>query len=124
MHKIGQSGDFLGRLLGPLLKSGLPLIGNVLKPLANSVLTPLGSPLAASVTDASNHKKMFGSGATTLIISNEEMNDFMKIVKSLEESGLLIKSISERIKTEAKVQKEGFLSMLLGTLGTSLLGIY
>ena len=124
MHKIGQSGDFLGRLLGPLLKSGLPLIGNVLKPLANSVLTPLGSPLAASVTDASNHKKMFGSGATTLIISNEEMNDFMKIVKSLEESGLLLKSISERIKTEAKVQKEGFLSMLLGTLGTSLLGIY
>ena len=124
MHKIGQSGDFLGRLLGPLLKSGLPLIGNVLKPLANSVLTPLGSPLAASVTDASNHKKMFGSGATTFIISNEEMNDFMKIVKSLEESGLLIKSISERIKTEAKVQKEGFLSMLLGTLGTSLLGIY
>ena len=124
MHKIGQSGDFLGRLLGPLLKSGLPLIGNVLKPLANSVLTPLGSPLAASVTDASNHKKMFGSGATTLIISNEEMNDVMKIVKSLEESGLLIKSISERIKTEAKVQKEGFLSMLLGTLGTSLLGIY
>ena len=124
MHKIGQSGDFLGRLLWPLLKSGLPLIGNVLKPLANSVLTPLGSPLAASVTDASNHKKMFGSGATTLIISNEEMNDVMKIVKSLEESGLLIKSISERIKTEAKVQKEGFLSMLLGTLGTSLLGIY
>ena len=124
MHKIGQSGDFLGRLLWPLLKSGLPLIGNVLKPLANSVLTPLGSPFAASVTDASNHKKMFGSGATTLIISNEEMNDFMKIVKSLEESGLLIKSISERIKTEAKVQKEGFLSMLLGTLGTSLLGIY
>ena len=124
MHKIRQSGDFLGRLLGPLLKSGLPLIGNVLKPLANSVLTPLGSPLAASVTDASNHKKMFGSGATTLIISNEEINDFMKIVKSLEESGLLIKSISERIKTEAKVQKEGFLSMLLGTLGTSLLGIY
>ena len=124
MHKIRQSGDFLGRLLGPLLKSGLPLIGNVLKPLANSVLTPLGSPLAASVTDASNHKKMFGSGATTLIISNEEMNDVMKIVKSLEESGLLIKSISERIKTEAKVQKEGFLSMLLGTLGTSLLGIY
>ena len=124
MHKIGQSGDFLGRLLWPLLKSGLPLIGNVLKPLANSVLTPLGSPLAASVTDASNHKKMFGSGATTLIIPNEEMNDVMKIVKSLEESGLLIKSISERIKTEAKVQKEGFLSMLLGTLGTSLLGIY
>ena len=102
----------------------MPLIGNVLKTLANSVLAPLGSPLAASVTDASNHKKMFGSGATTLIISNEEMNDVMKIVKSLEESGLLIKSISERIKTEAKVQKEGFLSMLLGTLGTSLLGIY
>ena len=122
MHKIGQSGDFLGRLLGPLLKSGLPLIGNVLKPLANSVLTPLGSPLAASVTDASNHKKMFGSGATTLIISNEEMNDVMKIVKSFEESGLLIKGVSETIKNDAKEQKGGFLGISLSTLGASLLG--
>ena len=56
---------------------------------------------------------MFGSGATTLITSNEEMNDIMKIVKSLEESGLLIKDIRETIKNEAKEQKGGFFSMLL-----------
>ena len=56
---------------------------------------------------------MFGSGATTLVTSNEEMNDIMKIVKSLEESGLLIKGVSETIKNEAKEQKGGFISMLL-----------
>ena len=65
---------------------------------------------------------MFGLGTTTLIISNEEMNDTMKIIKSLEESGLLIKGITETIKNEAKEQKGGFFGMLLGTLGTSLLG--
>ena len=92
LHKIVQSGGFLGRLLRPLLKPGLPLIGNVLKPLTKSdlVLIPLGLTLAASATDAGIHKKMFGSGFTTLIFSNEEMNDIMKIVKSLDESGLLI----------------------------------
>ena len=65
---------------------------------------------------------MFESGTTTLIISNEEMNDIMKIVKSLEESILLRKGVSETIKNEAKEQESGFLSMLLGTLGASLLG--
>ena len=65
---------------------------------------------------------MFGSGNTTLIISNEEMNDTTKLIKSLKESGLLIKGVSETIKNEAKEQKEEFLSMLLGTLGASLLG--
>ena len=65
---------------------------------------------------------MFGSGNSTLIISNEEMNDIMKIVKSLEESGILIKGVKETIKNEAKEQKVGFLVMLLGTLGPSLLG--
>ena len=65
---------------------------------------------------------MFGSGTTTLTISNEEMNDVMKIVKSLEESSLLIKDVSQTIKNEAKEQKGGFLGMLLGTLGASLLG--
>ena len=121
MHKIGQSGGYLGRLLGPLLKTGLPLVGNALKPLAKSVLIPLGLT-AAAATDAAIHKKMFGPGVTTLIISNKEMNDIMKIVKSLEESGLLIKSISETIKNEVKIQKGRFLGMLLGTLGASLLG--
>ena len=122
MNKTGQSGGFLGRLLGPLLKTGLPLIGNVLKPLAKSVLIPLGLTAAASATDPTIHKKMFGSGFTTLIISNEEMEDIMKIVKSLEESGLSIKDVSKTIKNEAKEQKGWFLEMLLGTLGARLLG--
>ena len=65
---------------------------------------------------------MFGSGFTTIVISNEEMNDIMKIVKSLEESGLLIKGVSEAIKNEAKEQKGRYLGMLLGTLGAILLG--
>ena len=65
---------------------------------------------------------MFGSGAITLIILNEETNDIMKIVKFLEESSFLIKVIGETIENEAKKQKEGFLSMLLGTLGASLSG--
>ena len=59
MHNIGQSGGFLGRLLGPLLKTGLPLIGNVLKPLAKYVLIPLGSIAVASATDGAIHKKCF-----------------------------------------------------------------
>ena len=121
LHKIVQSGGFLGRPLGPLLKTGLLLIGNVLKPLAKSVLIPLGLTAAASATDTAIHKRMFGSGFTTLIISNDEMNDIMKIVKSLEESGLLIKGMSELIQHEAKEQKGGFLGMLLATLGASLL---
>ena len=129
MHKIGQSGGFLGRLLVPLLKIGFPLIVNLLKPLAKSILTPLGLT-AAATTDAAIYKKMFGSGTcplnlakqTTLIILNEEVHNIMKIVTSLEESSLLIKSVSEAIKNEAKEQKGGFLAMLLGTLGVSLLG--
>ena len=119
-HKIRRSRGFLGIRSRPLLKTGLPLIRNVLKPLAKSVLTPLGLA-AASATDAIIHKKIFGSGVTTLIISNEEMNGVIKIVKSLEESGLLIKGIAETIKSEAKGQKGGFLGMLLGTSGASLL---
>ena len=67
-------------------------------------------------------KKMLGSGATTLIISNDEMNDILKIVRSLEDSGVLLKGVSEKIQHEAKEQRGGFLSMLLGTLGASLLG--
>ena len=102
MHKIRQSGGFLDGLLEPLIKTGLPLTGNVLKSLAKSVLILLGLTAAASATDACIHKKMFGSGVITLIISNEEMNDIMKIVKSLEESGLLIKGVSQTIKNEAK----------------------
>ena len=63
---------------------------------------------------------MFGLGVTTLMISNDEMNDIMKIVQSLEKSGLLVKYVSETIENEAKEQKLGFLSMLLSTLGATL----
>ena len=117
-----QSGGFLGRLLGPLLKTGLPLIKNVIKPLAKSVLIPLGLTAAASAADAGIHKKILGSGNTTLIISNNEIEDIIKIVKSLEDSGLLLKGVTETIQNEVKEQKGGFLSMLLGTLGANLLG--
>ena len=116
-----QSGGFLGRLLGPLIKTGLPLIKNVIKPLAKIVLIPLGLTAAASAADAGIHKKILGSG-TTLIISNEEMNDVMKIVQALEDSNILLKGITKMIKNKIKEQKGGFLSMLLGTLGASLLG--
>ena len=138
MHKIGQSGGFLGRILGPLLKTGSPLIGNVLKPSAKSVLIPLGLTAAASATDPAFQQKMFGSGCSpsdsalhhsdlalrdmALIISNEEMNDIVKIVKSLEESGFLIKGTSRTIKNEAEEQKGEFLEILLGALSPSFLG--
>ena len=68
LHKIGQSGGFLGRLLRTLLKTGLPLIGNVLKPLTKSVLIPLGLTAAASATDAAIHKKMFRFVSLDLVI--------------------------------------------------------
>ena len=118
-----QSGGFLDKLLGPLLKTGLPLIKNLIIPLAKSVLIPLGLTASASAADARIHKKILGSGGhTTLIISNNEIEDLIKIVKSLEDSGLFSKGITESVQNEIKEQKDGFLSMLLGTLGASLLG--
>ena len=125
LSKMIQSGGFLGRRLGPLLKTGLPLMKSVIKPLAKSVLIPLGLTAAASVADTGIHSKILGSGHNnnkTLIISNDEMDDILKIVKSLENSGVLSKGVSETIQHEAKEQRGGFLSMLLGTLGASLLG--
>ena len=95
---------------------------NALKPLAKSVLIPLGLTTAASATDAGIHKKIIGSGTATLIISNDAMKDIIKIVKYLEDSGLLLKKVSELIQNEVKEQEGGFLSMLLGTLGVILLG--
>ena len=65
---------------------------------------------------------MFELGMTTLIISNKGMNDFMKIVKSLEEYGLLIKGVRDKIKNEVRERKGEFLNMVLGTLGASLKG--
>ena len=118
-----QSGGFLGKLLGPLLKTGLALIKNVITPLSKSVLIPLGlTAAAAAAADAGIHKKILGSGNTTLIISNKDMQDLIKIVKSLEDSGLLLKGVTESVQNEVKEQKREFLSMLLGTLGASLLG--
>ena len=67
-------------------------------------------------------KKNYRSDTRTLIISNEKMEDIMKIVKSLEESGALIKGISETIENETKEQKRGLLPILLGTLAASILG--
>ena len=97
---------------------------SVTKPLAKSVLLPLGLTAAASAADAGIHKKILGSGhnKTTLIISNDEMNDILNIVKSLEDSAVLLKGVSEIMQHETKEQRGGFLSMLLGTLGASLLG--
>ena len=100
LSKMIKSGGSLGRLLGPLSKTGLPLIKTVIKPLAKVVLIPLGLTAAASVPDAEIHKKILGSGATTSIISNYEIGDIMKIVKSLEDSGLLLKGVSETIQNE------------------------
>ena len=118
-----QSGGFLCRLLGPLLNTGLLFIKNVIKPLAESVLIPLGLTAAALAADAGIHKKILGSvNMTTLIVSNDEIEDIIEIVKSLENSDLLLKGVTETVRNEVKEQKGGFLSMLLGSLGASLLG--
>ena len=80
------------------MKTGLPLIGNVLKPLAKRVLIPLRLAAAASAADGAIHEKRFGSGFTTLLIFNEEMEDIMKIVKSLNNSGLWINVLAKQWK--------------------------
>ena len=116
IKKLIQSGGFLGKLLsklmGPLMKVAMPL--------AKNVLVPLGLTAAMSTIDGSIQKKIHGSGATKgagvkLIIEQEDMNDIIKIIKALENSGILLKGVSEAIKNETKEQKGGFLSMLLGT---------
>ena len=116
-----QSGGFLGRLLGPILKPVLTSMKNVVKSLAKSALIQLGLTVTASTADAGIHKNISGSGPTALIISNDKVEDIMKIVKSLKELRLLLKGISETIQNEAKEQIGGFLSMLLRILGASLL---
>ena len=90
-------------------------------PLPKNLLAPLGITAAPSAIDAGIQKKIHGSGTTTLIISNKKMNDIMKIIQALEDSNILLKGVTNTIKNETKEQKGGCLSMLLGTLGASLL---
>ena len=93
-------------------------------PLAKNILAPLRITAAAPTIDAGTQKKIHGSGTTALVISNEEMNDILKIVHALEDSNILLKWVTKAIKNEKKKKqkKGGFLEMLLGTLGASLLG--
>ena len=128
IKKLIQSGEFLGKLLsklaGPLMKVALPL--------AKKVLAPLGLTAAMSAIDGIvctmysivylySIYKIHGSGVK-LIIEQEDMNDIMKIIEALENSGILLKGVSKTIGNETKEQRGGFLSMLLGTLGATLLG--
>ena len=117
ISKIIQSGGFLGSLLsqltGPLIKVSVPL--------AKNILALLGITAASSAIDGAIQKKILGSGTTTLTISNEEINDIMKIIQALEDSDIPLKGVTKKIKNERKEQKGGVLSMLLGTLGASLL---
>ena len=116
--KLIQSGEFLrsliSKLAGPLMKVAVPS--------AKSILAPLRITAAASAIYAGIQKKMHGSGTTTLIISNKEMNDIMKIVEALEDSNILLNRVTKTIKNETKEQNGRFLGMLLGNLGASLLG--
>ena len=117
IKKLIQSGGVLGKLLsklaGPLMKVAMPLVKNV--------LAPLGLTAAMSAIDGSIQKKIHGSGVK-LIIEQEDMNDIMKIIEALENSVIFLKGVSKMIENETKEQRGRFLSMLLGTLGASLLG--
>ena len=93
----------------------------VAMPLAKNVLAPLGLTAAMSATDGSTQKKIRGDGIK-LIIEQEDMNDIIKLIEALENSGILLKGVPKTIENETKEQRGGFLSMLLGTLGASLLG--
>ena len=117
IKKIIQSGGFLGKLLsklaGPLMKVAMPL--------AKNVLAPLGSTAAMSAIDGSIQKKIYGSGVK-LIIEQEDISDIIKIIETLENSSILLKGVTKTIENETKEQRVGFLSMLFGSLGASLLG--
>ena len=99
-----QSGGFLGSLLSKL---AVPLI-RVTVPLAKNILAPLEITAAASAIDAEIQKEIHGSGTTTLIISNNEMNDIIKIIQAPEDSNILMKRAIKTIKNEVKEQKRGF----------------
>ena len=107
------------KLAGPLMKVAVSLAKNILVPLG---ITAAASAVDAGIKKKKKKKKMHGSGTATLIISNEELNAMIKIVQALEDSNILLKGVTNTIKNETKEQKVGFLSMLLGTLGATLLG--
>ena len=117
IKKLIQSGGFLGKLLSkladPLMKLALPL--------AKNVLAPLGLTAAMSAIDGNIQKKIHGSGVK-LISEQENLNDIMKIIEALENSGILLKGVTKTIENETKEKRGVFLGMLLGTLGASLLG--
>ena len=117
IKKMIQSGGFLGKLLSKLAG----LLMKVAIPLAKKVLVPLGLTAAMFAIDGGIQKKMRGDGIK-LVIEQEDMNDIMKIIEALENSGILLKRVTKTIENESKEQRGGFLSMLLGTLGASLLG--
>ena len=115
--KIIQSGGFLGRLLWPLLKTGLPLLKNVLKPLAKIIFIPLGLTTAISAADVRIRKNFYDLLVLWSIIRaiKQKMEDLLKIVKSLEDSGLLIKVITQTIENETEGKRGGFFGKLIGT---------
>ena len=118
-----QEGRFLN-FHKPLMTSGLLLMKNLLTPLAKNNLVPLGLTTAAPAKDKAIQKKTFESGTTTLVFRIKDLNNIMRLAKSLEESGLLIKGVCGRIKNETKEQKGGLLSLTLDTLVDSFLGIF
>ena len=113
IQSVGLLGKLLSKLAGPLMKVAMPL--------AKNVLAPLGLTAAMSTIDGSIQKKMRGQGIK-LVIEQEDMNDIMKIIEALENSGILLKGVTKTIENETKEQRGGFSSMLLGALGASLLG--
>ena len=114
-------GEFLGTNIGTLMKAGLPLIKNIIKPLAKSLPVPLRLTAAAAPPDASFLQIMLVSRTTPLTISNKEKEDIKKIIRYFEEFDLLIHYVSKRIKNETSEEKGGFLGTLLCRLDTSLL---
>ena len=118
INKVIKEGGNLGRLL-------MNFLPKLIKPaisIGKNILAPLGLSAAMSPTDAAIQKKMYGFGNKTLIISNNDLNDLIKIATALEEHDILLKGTNKAIKNKIKKQDGGFLSMLLGTLGASLLG--
>ena len=117
IKKLIRSGGFLANLLSKLAS---PLM-KVAMPLAKNVLAPSGLTAPMSAIDGSMQNKIHGSGVK-LIIEQEDMNDIIKIIEAFENSGILLKGVTKTIENETKEQRGGFLSILLSTLGASLLG--